>query len=106
MTKRTLSSGRLGLSPAPVIICVVILVIGLLVSYVMHKNAQANRAELDKEKARVEETQRQLDQHLADLAQWQALVRMSAETAAARLKDSKQDNLANYSEFMIGSRNQ
>ncbi|MFH0965324.1 MAG: BRCT domain-containing protein, partial [Planctomycetota bacterium] len=47
-----------------------------------------------------------LDQHLADLAQWQALVRMSAETAAARLKDSKQDNLANYSEFMIGSRNQ
>ena len=100
MVRKSLSSRRLGVSPAPVAVCLVIFAVGGLLTWWMIKDGEDYKAQLDSKTKELEQTLQQLEGSLGTLGRWEDMVGMSPDTADRLLRESNQRDLMNYTEHM------
>ena len=100
MSCRLLRSSRRGASPAPIIVCVVIVLAGAIVSYFMYRNGEERLAELNKKKEELASVQGKLAGAREALAEWDETIGVPVHTAETLMKEAEQPTYLAYQKYI------
>ena len=91
---------RRGASVAPIIVCVVLIVVAAVVSYLMYDQGQKDRVELGRAQDELEARLSKLDQRTSVLAEWEGAAGLPLQTAESLMREAERPTFQTYVSYV------